>query len=521
MPRYSEERKAAVLKKLLPPMNRTVVSVSAEEGISDVTLYSWLKQCRQKGMPVPGNRNTGEDWSPEAKLAVVIETAAMSEAELGAYCREKGLYPELVQRWKEACLQGAGMQTDQEKAAQKQQRESRKTIKNLKTEVRRKDRALAETTSLLVLSKKLEALYGEDRQRGQLTPLSERTRLLQYFDDAIAGGATRYKAAELMELSQRTLKRWRETDGSVSQDQRPEAERVEQLHQLTTEEEAAIVSTCNLPEYQSLPPSQIVPLLADQGVYLASESSFYRILKKHRQLNHRGRTQPARKVPEPTSFTATGSNQVWSWDISYCPSVVRGQHWYLYLILDIYSRKIVAWEVHEAESGELAKQLVERALLRERCWHKPPVLHSDNGAPMTSYTLKARLAELGMLMSYSRPRVSNDNPYSESLFKTVKYCPKWPAKGFNSLQAVREWMLVFEHAYNEQHLHSGINFVTPASPHRGEDLERLAHRKSVYERAKRLNPRRWSGETRNWDATGSVSLNPGKLQEIERNKCAA
>lgn len=162
MPRYSEERKAAVLKKLLPPMNRTVVSVSVEEGISDVTLYSWLKQCRQKGMPVPGNRNTGEDWSPEAKLAVVIETAAMSEAELGAYCREKGLYPEQVQRWKEACLQGAGTQEDQEKAAQKQQRESRKTIKQLKAEVRRKDRALAETTSLLVLSKKLGALYGED-----------------------------------------------------------------------------------------------------------------------------------------------------------------------------------------------------------------------------------------------------------------------------------------------------------------------------------------------------------------------
>lgn len=162
MPRYSDERKAAVLKKLLPPMNRTVVSVSVEEGISDVTLYSWLKQCRQKGMPVPGNRNTGEDWSPEAKLAVVIETAAMSEAELGAYCREKGLYPEQVQRWKEACLQGADMQEDREKAAQKQQRESRKTIKKLKAEVRRKDRALAETTSLLVLSKKLEALYGED-----------------------------------------------------------------------------------------------------------------------------------------------------------------------------------------------------------------------------------------------------------------------------------------------------------------------------------------------------------------------
>lgn len=351
--------------------------------------------------------------------------------------------------------------------------------------------------------------------------MSERTRLLQYFNEAIAGGASRYKAAELMDLNQRTIKRWQATDGTVARDRRPDAQRVEQPHQLTEVEEAAILDTCNWPEYQSLPPSQIVPLLADKGLYLASESSFYRVLKKHRQLNHRGRMQPTRKVSEPTSFTATGPNQVYTWDISYCPSAIRGQHWYLYLILDVFSRKIVAWEVHENESGELAKQLVERALLREGCWHNPPVLHSDNGAPMTSHTLRARLAELGMLMSYSRPRVSNDNPYSEALFKTVKYCPKWPAKGFQSLQAVREWMLDFEHAYNERHLHSGINFVTPASRHRGKDAEQLAYRKAVYESAKRLNPGRWSGNTRNWGAAGPVSLNPGKLQEVERNKLAA
>lgn len=161
MPRYSDERKAAVVNKLLPPHNRTVASVSAEEGISGVTLYSWLKQCRQQGLPVPGNRNNGDDWSPEAKLAAVIETAPMPEAELSAYCREKGLYPEQIQRWKAGCLQGAGMQVESDKAAQKQQREARKTIKKLQAEVRRKDRVLAETTSLLVLSKKLEALYGE------------------------------------------------------------------------------------------------------------------------------------------------------------------------------------------------------------------------------------------------------------------------------------------------------------------------------------------------------------------------
>ena len=354
-----------------------------------------------------------------------------------------------------------------------------------------------------------------------MTSLDERTRLLNDFDEAVAGGATRYEAANLIGLSQRTLKRWRQENGAVAEDQRPQAERVVQSHQLTHAEQAAILDTCNEPEYESLPPSQIVPRLADKGLYLASESSFYRVLKKHQQLNHRGRMKPARKVPEPTSFTATSPNQVWSWDISYCPSAVHGQHWYLYLIMDIYSRKIVAWEIHDAESGELARRLVDRALLREGCWHNPPVLHSDNGAPMTSYTLKARLAELGMLMSHSRPRVSNDNPYSESLFRTVKYCPEWPSKGFKSLTVVREWMLSFEHAYNERHLHSGIQFVTPADRHRGIDHERLAHRTLVYERAKRRNPRRWSGTTRNWEVTGPVSLNPGKPQEIERNKLAA
>ncbi|PFG54609.1 putative transposase [Marinobacter sp. LV10R520-4] len=351
--------------------------------------------------------------------------------------------------------------------------------------------------------------------------MTERTRLLNDYDEAVASGAARYKAADLMELSQRTLKRWRRTNGAVKEDQRPQAERVVQPHQLTHAEEAAILDTCNEREYQSLPPSQIVPRLADKGLYLASESSFYRVLKKYQQVNHRGRMKPPRKVPEPTSFTATGPNQVWSWDISYCPSEVRGQHWYLYLIMDIYSRKIVAWEIHEAESGELAKKLIDRALLREKCWQNPPVLHSDNGAPMTSYTLKARLADLGMLMSHSRPRVSNDNPYSESLFKTLKYCPKWPAKGFRSLTAVREWMLLFEQAYNEEHLHSGINFVTPAQRHQGVDAELLAKREAVYERAKSLNPRRWSGDIRNWKVAGAVSLNPGKLQEIERNKQAA
>jgi putative transposase len=344
---------------------------------------------------------------------------------------------------------------------------------------------------------------------------------LQDFDVAVASGASRYQAAALMGLSERTLKRWRCASGQVVEDKRPDAISPTQGHQLTPEEEVAIMAACNQPAYQSLPPSQIVPLLADQGLYIASVSSFYRVLKKHEQVQHRGRARSAAPHPLPKSFTATGPNQLWSWDISSVPSQTRGQHWYLYLIMDVYSRKIAAWEVHEVESGEHAKDLVQRALLREGCINKPPVLHSDNGAPMTSYTLKARLSELGMLMSYSRPRVSNDNPYSEALFKTTKYCPEWPSQGFESLQAARQWMMTFEQGYNEKHLHSGINFVTPASRHRGEDSAILKNRERIFEEAKAKHPRRWSGATRDWSHIKEVSLNPGRAHEIELNKCAA
>ena len=163
MARYSEERKSAILKKLLPPQNRTVVAVATEEGISDATLYNWLKQGRKQGKLVPGLSKTAEEWSGEAKLAVVIETSPLSDEELSVYCREKGLYVEQAKRWRDACVQGTGQETEQRKETQQQQKQSQKRIKKLEAEVRRKDKVLAETTSLLVLSKKLEALYGNDQ----------------------------------------------------------------------------------------------------------------------------------------------------------------------------------------------------------------------------------------------------------------------------------------------------------------------------------------------------------------------
>ena len=215
----------------------------------------------------------------------------------------------------------------------------------------------------------------------------------------------------------------------------------------------------------------------------------------------------------PTSYTATGPNQVWSWDITYCHSSVRGQYYYLYLIEDVFSRKIVGWEIYGQECGQLAADLLQRTVLKEQCFNQPLVLHSDNGAPMKSLTFKAKMEGLGITGSHSRPRVSNDNPYSESLFRTLKYRPEWPTEGFKDLQAARTWVYGFEAWYNNEHRHSRIGFVTPSQRHRGEDEEILKQRRAVYEQARSRNPHRWSGKTRQWEYTKEVNLNPEKPKQ--------
>lgn len=326
------------------------------------------------------------------------------------------------------------------------------------------------------------------------------------------------RACEEAGLSLRTWRRWRR-EGKVVADQRPVVPRPEPRNKLTEAEQQAIVAVCNEPRYASLPPSQIVPDLLDQGIWLASESSFYRILKAEGQLHHRGRSQAPRKSPLPTSHTATGPNQLWSWDITYLPSRIRGQFYYLYLFEDVFSRKIVGYEVHERECGDHAADLVQRCLLREQCFRKPIVLHSDNGAPMKSQTLRVKLEELGVIRSHSRPRVSDDNPFPEALFRTLKYRPNWPSSGFESLEKARVWVEGFVHWYNHEHRHSKLNFVTPAERHAGRDRQVLARRREVLEAARAENPQRWSKGVRNCEPAGAVMLNPEK--NVEGSKEAA
>jgi transposase-like protein len=164
MPRYSEERKASVMRKLLSPNNRSVPVVAREEGISEQTLYNWRQQVRKTEVPVPGSGKQTDDWSAEAKFAAVVETASMNASELSEYCRNKGLYPEQIQRWRKACVQGAQNIGAQQKQVKQEARQDKKRIKQLERELRRKEKALAETAALLVLRKKLNALWDENEE---------------------------------------------------------------------------------------------------------------------------------------------------------------------------------------------------------------------------------------------------------------------------------------------------------------------------------------------------------------------
>jgi putative transposase len=343
----------------------------------------------------------------------------------------------------------------------------------------------------------------------------DRRRSVELIKEAVDAGASPKKACEVLEISHRTYERWTQED-EVKTDGRLTAERPEPANKLTPDERQRVLDICNEEAWQSLPPSQIVPALADEGIYIASESSFYRILREAGQVYHRGRAQAPKKVSKPKSYKATAPNQLWSWDITFLATTILGIFFRLYLIMDIYSRKIVGWEIHENETADHAALLIRKACLAEGISLQDLVLHSDNGSPMKGATMLATLQKLGIVPSFSRPSVSNDNPYSESLFGTMKYTPAYPSKPFEDLDAAREWVKEFVHWYNEEHRHSGIQFVTPAQRHSGEEQSILVDRKAVYEAAKQRNPERWSRETRNWAPVCEVWLNPEKSESEEQ-----
>ena len=322
-------------------------------------------------------------------------------------------------------------------------------------------------------------------------------------DEAVTGGARRALACRTIGLSVRTLERWR---GAHPDDARDGPHRVP-ANALSTAERAVILETVNSATYCDLSPHQIVPRLADVGCYLGSESTVYRVLRADTLLTHRGRAAAPVHRARPI-HVATAPDQVWSWDITYLKSPVRGVCWYLYLVMDIWSRRIMGWAVHPTQDERHAAALFTGVCQQRALDPTGLVLHADNGGPMKGATMVGTLERLGVIPSFSRPRVSDDNPYSEALFRTLKYCPAFPTQPFADVAAAERWVAAFVHWYNHVHHHSAIHFVTPDDRHTHRDIVILAHRDMVYRAAQAQHPERWSRGTRNWTRITTVRLTP-------------
>lgn len=333
---------------------------------------------------------------------------------------------------------------------------------------------------------------------------ADREDVMVVVAEAVSAGARQRRACEIVGLDVRTYQRWavRGSDGD-----RRMGPKTEPANKLNALERQRIIEVATSTRFRDMSPKQIVPHLADTGEYIGSESSFYRVLRDHGAMAHRS---PAKRptAKAPREHAATGPGQVWSWDITYLRGAIRGSFHYLYLIEDVWSRKIVGWAVHDEEDMEHAAALITAATVSAGVDAKRLVLHSDNGGPMKGSTMVATLQRLGIVASFSRPSVSDDNPYSEALFRTLKYRPEYPQKPFPSLEAAQAWVSWFVGWYNDEHLHSAIGFVTPAQRHAGDDVSILEHRTMVYEKARRRHPERWSGEVRNWERVAVVKLNP-------------
>lgn len=338
---------------------------------------------------------------------------------------------------------------------------------------------------------------------------AQRLIVMALVAEAVDGGARLAPACAVLGFSERTFQRW-QLGAEVSADARSLRHEAPS-HKLSLVERAAVLAVANSAEFGHLPPSQIVPRLADQHRYVASESTFYRILREENQLAHRRPELPAQKRSKPRALWATQPNQLLSWDITYLPTVIRGLYFYCYIFIDVFSRKIVAAQVFAEESGAHASEMLKDLCQRERIALGQLVLHSDNGGPMKGSTMLATMITLGVMASLSRPSVSNDNPYSESLFKTLKYRPDYPMNPFTDIAAARAWVSTLVQWYNHEHRHSAIRFVTPGQRHAGLDKAILEQRSALYETARAKNPLRWKRAIRNWRRIEIVHLNPDQL----------
>ena len=344
-------------------------------------------------------------------------------------------------------------------------------------------------------------------QRGRLITQEERQNAICLIEEAKNEGARISKACDCLEISVRTFKRWK--SGRIT-DQRKGADK-SIPKKLTAKERQAIIDACCSREYQDLTPYEIQVILLDAKTYLGSVSTFYRVLRSENLIHFRGNTRKGTRKHRPPERVATGPNQVWAWDITYLKTSVAGIYFYLYTIIDVWSRKIVGWSIEDSENYEHSERLFKRVM--KTYGLKKVFLHSDNGNPMKAGTMLMTLYKLGIIPSFSRPRVSNDNAYIESFFKTLKYMKSYP-QFFATIDDAKYWVADFLDWYNDRHLHSSIAFVTPSQKHSGLADLIIAARNEVKRKAFEEKRIRWSSKMAEIVSPQIVLLNPS-LETLE------
>jgi putative transposase len=346
-------------------------------------------------------------------------------------------------------------------------------------------------------------LGGKGRRHDQ----GLRQQVIELAEGAVAQGARLEAACEVLGVAARTLQRWKKRGEDARQ-----GPKTAPAHQLSQAEKDEVVRLVNQPAYRNLSPEQAVAKLAGEGIYVCSERSLRRVLAERQLDRYRQRSRPAKGQSKPRQYVAHEPLRVLSWDITYMrSSTVRGGFFYFYLFLDIWSRRILGAEVHETQQADLAAKLLDKLCIEHELETEKLVVHSDNGAPMKGATMLATMQSLGITASFSRPSVSDDNAFAESLFRHLKYAPSYPRQGFATLNDAQAWVARFVDWYNHQHLHSAIALVTPDDRHHGRDIAILEKRRDTYALAKERHPRRWTGNARAWRRPTIVTLNPDRL----------
>ena len=293
------------------------------------------------------------------------------------------------------------------------------------------------------------------------------------------------KACEALGLARSNYYRWRKSPQGASD----ETVRPTPSWSLSREEQQKVLETLHTDRFIDQSPREVYATLLDEGLYLCSVRSMYRILNQHGEVRER-RDQLRHPVYKKPELLATGSNQVWSWDITKLLGPAKWTYFYLYVLLDIFSRYVVGWMAAPQESASLAKKLIEESCVKQSIRSGQLVIHSDRGPSMRSKPVALLLADLGVTKSHSRPHVSNDNPFSESQFKTMKYRPEFPER-FGSLEDARTFCRDFFSWYNTQHYHSGIGLLTPEQVHDGLAQQIVKERQEVLKKAYDKNPDRF------------------------------